>query len=86
MFIIECAVRGSAEMSQIHTQWSYFSTVVGYCGFDDISLVKEWSVDHIIIVIFTCYQELWCGATACSWSICIFKNTYKTHISTYKTQ
>ena len=52
MFIIECAIRGSAEMSQIHTQWSHFSTAVGYCGFDDISLVKEWSVDHIIIVIF----------------------------------
>jgi len=52
MFIIECAIRGSAEMSQIHTQWSHFLTAVGYCGFWWYFIRKIWSVDHIIIVIF----------------------------------
>ena len=31
--INECAIRGSAEKWQIHTQWSHFLTAVGYCGF-----------------------------------------------------
>ena len=52
MFIIECAIRGSAEMSQIHTQWWHFSTAVGYCGFWWYFIRKIWSVDHIIIVMF----------------------------------
>ena len=28
MFIIECAIRGSAEKSRIHTQWSHFLRLV----------------------------------------------------------
>ena len=38
MFIIECAMRGSAEMSQIYTQWSHFWRLVVTVDFDDISL------------------------------------------------
>ena len=45
MFIIECAIRGSAGKWQIHTQWSHFlrlvvtvDFVVVTVDFDDISL------------------------------------------------
>ena len=31
--VIGCAIRGSSEMSQIHTQNSHFSEVIGFCGF-----------------------------------------------------
>ena len=37
---IGCAIRGSAEMSQIHTQWSHFLRLVVTVDFDDISLEK----------------------------------------------
>ena len=43
MFIIECAIRGSAEMSQIHTQWSHFLRLVVTVGFDDVSLAPKAS-------------------------------------------
>ena len=35
---IECAIGGSAEMCQIHTQWSHFWRLVVTMDFDDISL------------------------------------------------
>ena len=38
MFIIECPMRGSAEMCQIHTQWSHFLRLAVTVDFDDISL------------------------------------------------
>ena len=40
MFIIECAIRGSAEKWQIHTQWSHFLRLAVTVDFDDISLEK----------------------------------------------
>ena len=40
MFIIECAIRGSAEKWQIHTHWSHFWRLVVTVDFDDISLEK----------------------------------------------
>ena len=40
MFIIECAIWGSAEKSRIHTQWSHFSRLAVTVDFDDISLEK----------------------------------------------
>ena len=40
MFIIECAMRGSAEKWQIHTQWSHFCRLVVTVHFDYISLEK----------------------------------------------
>ena len=40
MFIIECAIRGSAEKSRIHTQWSHFLRLAITVDFDDISLEK----------------------------------------------
>ena len=40
MFIIECAIRGSAEKWQIHTQWSHFCRLAVTVDFDDISLEK----------------------------------------------
>ena len=40
MFIIECAMRGSAEKWQIHTQWSHFCRLAVTVVFDDISLEK----------------------------------------------
>ena len=36
--IIECAIRGSAEKWQIHTQWSHFLRLMVTVDFDDISL------------------------------------------------
>ena len=60
MFIIKYAIRGSAEMSQIHTQWSHFSTAVGYCGFWWYFIWKLWSVDPIIIVMFIIECEGFC--------------------------
>ena len=44
--IIECAIRGSAEKWQIHTQWSHFLRLVVSVDFDDISLEKY---GHLII-------------------------------------
>ena len=38
--IIECGIRGSAEKSRIHTQWSHFLRLVVTVDFDDISLEK----------------------------------------------
>ena len=38
--IIECAIRGSAEKWQIHTQWSHFLRLMVTVDFDDISLEK----------------------------------------------
>ena len=35
-----CAIRGSAEKSRIHTQWSHFLRLVVTVVFDDISLEK----------------------------------------------
>jgi len=40
MFIIECAIRGSAEKSRIYTQWWHFLRLVVTVDFDDISLEK----------------------------------------------
>ena len=40
MFIMECAIRGSAEKSRIHTQWSHFCRLAVTVDFDDISLEK----------------------------------------------
>ena len=40
MFIIECAIRGSAEKSRIHTQWSHFWRLAVTVDFDDFSLEK----------------------------------------------
>ena len=36
--IYECAIRGSAEKWQIHTQWSHFLRLMVTVDFDDISL------------------------------------------------
>ena len=36
--INECAIRGSAEKWQIHTQWSHFLRLMVTVDFDDISL------------------------------------------------
>ena len=44
--------RGSAEKWQIHTQNSHFWRLVVTVDFDDISIQKVWSVDHVIIVMF----------------------------------
>ena len=38
--IIECAIRGSAEKWQIHTQWSHFLRLAVTVDLDDISLEK----------------------------------------------
>ena len=40
MFIIECAIGGSPEKWQIHTQWSHFLRLAITVDFDDISLEK----------------------------------------------
>ena len=40
MFIMEYAIRGSAEMSQIHTQWSHFLRLVITVDFYDIPLER----------------------------------------------
>ena len=40
MFIMECAIRGSAEKSRIHTQWSHFLRLAVTVDFDDFSLEK----------------------------------------------
>ena len=37
---IGCAIRGSAEKSRIHTQWSHFCRLTVTVDFDDISLEK----------------------------------------------
>ena len=37
---IGCAIRGSAEKWQIHTQWSHFLRLAVTVDFDDISLEK----------------------------------------------
>ena len=45
-------------MSQIHTQWSHFWRLLVTVDFDDSFNTKEWSVDHINIVIYingVCY-------------------------------
>ena len=39
--IIGCAIRGSAEKWQIHTQWSHFWRLAVTVDFDDISLEKN---------------------------------------------
>ena len=44
--IIECAIRGSAEKWQIHTQWSHFLRLMVTVDFDDISLENY---GHLII-------------------------------------
>ena len=41
---MECAIWGSSEMSQIHTQWSHFSRLLVTVDFDDSSNTKVWSV------------------------------------------
>ena len=46
MFIIEWAIRGSADKWQIHTQWSHFWRLAVTVDFDDISLGKY---GHLII-------------------------------------
>ena len=37
---IGCAIRGSAEKWQIHTQWSHFLRLAVTMDFDDISIQK----------------------------------------------
>ena len=56
---MECAIRGSAEKSRIHTQWSHFLRLAVTVDFDDSFNTKVWSVDHIIIVTYingVCYM------------------------------
>ena len=52
MFIIECAIRGSAEKWQIHTQWSHFLRLAVTVDFDDISLEKYVQLIIKIIIMF----------------------------------
>ena len=51
MFIIECAIRGSAEMSQIHTQWWHFLRLWVFVDFDDVSLER---CGQLIIYSLSC--------------------------------
>ena len=50
--VVGYAIGGSAEKWQIHTQNSHFWRLVVTVDFDDISVQKVWSVDHVIIVMF----------------------------------
>ena len=52
MLIIECAIRGSAEKWQIHTQWWHFCRLGVTVDIWWYFIRKIWSVDHIIIVMF----------------------------------
>ena len=59
IFIIGYAIRGSTEMSQIHTQWSHFSRLAVTVDFDDISLEKNmvsWSYNHCHVHHGVCYK------------------------------
>ena len=53
MFIIECAIRGSAEKWQIHTQWWHFWRLVVTVDLDDISLEKY---NHYHVHHWVCYK------------------------------
>ena len=44
--------RGPVKKWQIWVQKSHYLTAIGYCGLDDVSNTKVWSVDHIIVVMF----------------------------------
>ena len=43
VFNMECAIRGSAQKWQIHTQWSHFLRLAVTVDFDDILLAPKAS-------------------------------------------